>query len=84
MVAAASFALLLSGFVLSVNAQAVPTEPGPGSVFNQGSTCRTTWDGDADGKWGSMAIQLMTGDNQRMIHLTSEFHVSSRSFSLDS
>ncbi|KAJ8076089.1 hypothetical protein PM082_022074 [Marasmius tenuissimus] len=70
MVAAASFALLLSGLALSVNAQATPTEPGPGSVFNQGSTCRTSWDGDKDGKWTGMSIQLMTGDNQHMIHLT--------------
>ncbi|KAL0573624.1 hypothetical protein V5O48_008336 [Marasmius crinis-equi] len=70
MVAAASFAFLLSGLALYVNAEATPTEPGPGSVFNQGSTCRTSWEGDKDGKWAGMSIQLMTGDNQHMVHLT--------------
>ncbi|KAL0576953.1 hypothetical protein V5O48_005024 [Marasmius crinis-equi] len=55
---------------LAVRADVTPNEPGPGSVFRQGQKCRTAWTGDKDGNWGDMAIELMTGDNLHMIHLT--------------
>lgn len=67
-----SATLLLSTLALSalVNADVEPTEPGPNTVFKQGQTCRTVWNGDADGKWGNMAIELMTGSDLQMVHLT--------------
>jgi hypothetical protein len=72
MVASASFALLLASFgAAGVRAIVTPNEPGPGSVYNEGSTCHIQWAGDKDGKWDNMAIQLMTGDNFQMVHLTS-------------
>jgi len=51
-----------------VQAAVVPLTPGPG---NEGATCTVSWQGDAAStEWGSMAIQLMTGDNLNMVHLT--------------
>ncbi|ESK84716.1 hypothetical protein Moror_628 [Moniliophthora roreri MCA 2997] len=71
MVASASFALLLASFgAAGVRAIVTPNEPGPGSVYNEGSKCHIQWVGDKDGKWDNMAIQLMTGDNFQMVHLT--------------
>jgi len=55
-----------------VNAVVIPSEPGPGAVYTAGETCSVVWAGDADSDttWKDMAIQLMTGDNWDMIHLT--------------
>ena len=70
----ASLAFIFTTLVaLAVRADVTPNEPGPGSVFRQGQKCRTAWTGDKDGKWGNMAIQLMTGDNFKMVHLTSVY-----------
>lgn len=71
MVASAFFALLLatSGAVV-VRADAIPTEPGPGAVYKEGGKCTFAWNGDTDGKWSNMAVELMTGDNFQMVHLT--------------
>ncbi|KAG7100244.1 hypothetical protein E1B28_002018 [Marasmius oreades] len=67
-----SLSLFLSALAFSplVRTQATPTEPGPGTVFRQGQTCRTVWTGDKDGKWGNMAVELMTGSDLQMVHLT--------------
>ncbi|KAG7094460.1 hypothetical protein E1B28_008056 [Marasmius oreades] len=54
----------------TISAVVIPTAPGPGAVFNQGSKCSTSWVGDTEGKWNDMTIELMTGDNFRMIHLS--------------
>jgi len=63
----ANFALvmLLAAFV--VQAEVVPITPGPGT---EGATCTITWGGDGDPMWANMAIQLMSGENLNMIHLT--------------
>jgi len=65
----------LPAFVLSlalvVFADPVPTLPDPGHIFNEGSTCQIGWTPDSTGQWKTMNIQLMTGDNAQMVHLTS-------------
>ena len=63
-------ALALAGIA---HAEVTPSEPGPGQVFNAGSTCTVSWEGDKESTtaWKGMAIQLMTGDNFSMVHLTS-------------
>jgi hypothetical protein len=43
------------------------------TTFNQGSPCTVTWEVDPTGTWKEMHIQLMTGDNFQMVHLTSTF-----------
>ncbi|KAF8643014.1 hypothetical protein AX16_009259 [Volvariella volvacea WC 439] len=55
-----------------VKADVTPSTPGPGAVFNEGSNCLVSWIGDTDSpsNWGNMNIQLMTGDNFNMIHIT--------------
>jgi len=48
-----------------VRADVSPTIPGPGAVYNAGSTCLVAWTGDADSTtiWKKMTIQLNTGSN---------------------
>ncbi|KII85980.1 hypothetical protein PLICRDRAFT_165575 [Plicaturopsis crispa FD-325 SS-3] len=58
--------LLLAG----VRADPNPSEPSPGDVFNQGATCHIAWDVDTTGTWKTMNIELMTGSNTGMVHLT--------------
>ncbi|KAG9080897.1 hypothetical protein FRC06_006010 [Ceratobasidium sp. 370] len=53
-----------------VSASPNPTEPSSTSVFNIGQTCSIKWDPDTTGSWKQMNIQLMTGDNWNMIHIT--------------
>ncbi|KAF7795003.1 hypothetical protein EIP86_006147 [Pleurotus ostreatoroseus] len=47
-----------------------PSEPSPGNIYNEGSTCHISWDVDTTGVWKTMNIELMTGPNVGMIHLT--------------
>jgi len=47
-----------------------PTEPSGLSVFNEGETCLIRWDPDTTGEWTTMNIQLMTGSNLNMVHIT--------------
>jgi len=73
MVAFRALAVLLAfASPILVHADMTPSEPGPGSVFNAGSKCRITWQGDADSPtaWKEMAIQLMSGSNLAMVHIT--------------
>ena len=55
-----------------VNADPSPSEPSPGSVFKEGENCRIAWDVDATGTWKTMNIELMSGSNWAMNHITSE------------
>lgn len=66
-------AFLASASLLVARADVVPSVPGPGVVYNSGATCRIEWDGDKDSNtvWKNMSIQLMTGSNFEMVHLTS-------------
>jgi len=68
-------ALLALSSSFFVRGDVTPSEPGPGSTFNAGSTCRITWQGDADSRtaWRDMAIELMSGSNLDMEHITSNF-----------
>lgn len=68
-------ALLAFAAPLLVRADVTPTEPAPGASFNAGTTCAVGWDGDANSTtvWKNMAIELMTGDNFDMVHLTSNY-----------
>ncbi|KAH0583158.1 hypothetical protein H2248_011040 [Termitomyces sp. 'cryptogamus'] len=65
-------ALLASASLLRVRADVTPSDPGPGVVYKVGGTCHIAWVGDTQSEtsWKNMAIQLMTGDNLNMIHLT--------------
>lgn len=53
-----------------VSAAPNPTEPSSASVFKVGDVCTIKWDADSTGKWKAMNIELMTGDNFSMVHLT--------------
>lgn len=58
---------------LAAFAMVTPSEPAPGTVFKQGDTCNIEWDVDTTGTWTETNIELMTGSNTEMIHLTSKF-----------
>ncbi|KAI0074485.1 hypothetical protein K474DRAFT_1570617, partial [Panus rudis PR-1116 ss-1] len=55
---------------LVARADPVPTDPGPGDVFNEGSTCHIAWEVDTTGTWKIMNIELMSGSNTQMNHIT--------------
>ena len=64
----------LAAFIVSaafVHAEVVPTAPGPGDIFKEGGQCSFTWDADTSGVWKTMNVQLMTGSNTGMVHITS-------------
>jgi len=65
MFAAAS--VLALALVSSVFAQPSPLTPVP---VQEGGNCVITWTPDSTGKWNETNIELMTGDNLNMIHLT--------------
>ncbi|KAI0675569.1 hypothetical protein C8Q78DRAFT_332367 [Trametes maxima] len=69
MFAYAGLVALVAGAVV-VRADPTPTAPGPGDVFKQGGQCTFTWDVDTTGTWKQMNVELMTGDNWNMVHLT--------------
>ncbi|KAG8890592.1 hypothetical protein FRB98_007146 [Tulasnella sp. 332] len=49
-----------------VFADVVPTAPGPGATFNEGSMCTLQWDVDTTDTWTDMTIDLMSGSNLNM------------------
>ncbi|EKM50580.1 uncharacterized protein PHACADRAFT_263931 [Phanerochaete carnosa HHB-10118-sp] len=55
---------------VAVRADPSPSEPGPGAVYNEGSTCHISWGPDTSGTWNTMNIELMCGDNDDMIYMT--------------
>jgi hypothetical protein len=66
-------ALLALSAPLSTFADVTPSEPGPGDVSNAGQPCNIVWSGDRPDSgvnWKNMAIELMTGDNLNMVHIT--------------
>ena len=67
----------------TVFAEPTPTVPAPGAVYTQGAPCTVQWNADTSGSstWKSMTIQLMTGDNDNMIPLTSSFSFSTSAVS---
>ena len=60
---------------LLVKAEVFPITPSGSDVYNVGTKCQIAWTGDADPatkeKWKNMSIELMTGDNFNMVHITS-------------
>ena len=64
----------------TVRADPSPSEPGPGAVYNEGSTCHISWDPDTSGAWKNMTISLMSGSNSAMNFIESKF--AARLFSL--
>ncbi|KIK05660.1 hypothetical protein K443DRAFT_334822 [Laccaria amethystina LaAM-08-1] len=64
--------LLALASPLLIRADVTPSEPSPGESFNAGSPCTVGWIGDtvSTTTWKNMAIELMTGDNFNMVHLT--------------
>jgi hypothetical protein len=69
-------AVLASSAVLLSNAIVTPNAPGPGDSFNQGTKCSLSWAGDtvSTTAWANMAIELMTGKNEAMVHVTSQLY----------
>jgi hypothetical protein len=73
MLAASLFtALLASASLRLARSDVTPNEPGPGGSFNQGTQCHIAWAGDTNSTtmWKDMAIELMSGSNSGMVHLT--------------
>ncbi|KAJ7708787.1 hypothetical protein B0H17DRAFT_916268 [Mycena rosella] len=68
------FTTVLASSVARISqAIVVPNTPGPGDSFDQGTNCHIGWGGDDTGSttaWKNMAIELMTGPNEAMIHVT--------------
>ncbi|GAA5908968.1 uncharacterized protein JCM6883_002567 [Sporobolomyces salmoneus] len=63
------FLVASSALVSRVNGDVVPTAPGPGDSFNEGSPCPIQWNLDTTDTWTNFTIQLMTGSNQVMTPL---------------
>ncbi|KIJ55109.1 hypothetical protein M422DRAFT_23760 [Sphaerobolus stellatus SS14] len=53
-----------------VAADVVPSGPAPGDIFKEGGDCTIEWTADTTGAWKKTNIELMTGPNDPMIHLT--------------
>jgi hypothetical protein len=66
----ALLALSATLFTTLVRADVTPLAPAPGDVFNEGSTCHIAWTPDKTGTWKTTSIELMTGNNLNMVHLT--------------
>jgi hypothetical protein len=71
---------LLASSSLFVRADVDPLAPAPGDVFTEGSTCHIAWTVDTSGLWKTTNIELMTGNNFDMVHLTSAYTCTSNSF----
>jgi len=67
-------ALLAASSSLFVLADPTPTAPGPGDSFKEGSNCTFAWDGDTNAAtkadWTVMNVELMSGSNLQMNHIT--------------
>ncbi|KAF9485563.1 hypothetical protein BDN70DRAFT_871230 [Pholiota conissans] len=73
MFAAYTFAALLAlATPYAARADVTPSTPGPGDSFTAGQTCHITWQGDTVSTtvWKNMAIELMSGQNLDMNHIT--------------
>ncbi len=50
----------------------IPSAPGPGDVFKEGAKCTLSWTPDPAGLWKETNVELMSGDNWNMVHITSQ------------
>jgi hypothetical protein len=66
-----SFVAIASSISLIVRGEVFPDKPA-GDVYTTGKDCLIHWTGDTNSttNWKDMAIELMTGDNFNMVHLT--------------
>ncbi|KAK0452714.1 uncharacterized protein EV420DRAFT_680039 [Desarmillaria tabescens] len=65
------FAIAAVSAIIGVYADVVPTVPGPGDSYDEGASCVITWTGDKSSTaWKDMAIELMSGSNTAMVHIT--------------
>ncbi|KAH9951598.1 hypothetical protein B0H21DRAFT_182468 [Amylocystis lapponica] len=55
---------------LLARSEFTPVSPGPGDKFAAGSACSMQWDGDTSGTWTNVTIDLMSGSNGNMTHVT--------------
>ena len=62
---------ILSTALLALADGITPLEPDPGAIYNTNANCPISWTPDTSGGWKTMYIELMTGDNINMVHLTS-------------
>ncbi|KAG8936010.1 hypothetical protein FRC02_005206 [Tulasnella sp. 418] len=62
-------AAILATFALVSGVVAQPSPLTP-STANEGAPCVITWEPDTTGEWKETNIQLMTGDNINMLHIT--------------
>lgn len=62
----ATTAAALVSYPILASAFASPSTPADTKV---GAECKLEWTADATGKWTSMTIELMTGDNEPMTHM---------------
>src|SRR6266851_10420878 len=66
-----AFSTLFLSIALVALADVTPTNPGPGQGCQAGAACPISWTPDTTGTWKTLNIELMTGDNNNMVHLTS-------------
>ncbi|KAK0202338.1 hypothetical protein DFS33DRAFT_1262531 [Desarmillaria ectypa] len=66
------FAITIVSAVIGVYADVVPTVPGPSDSYDEGASCVIAWTGDKSSTtaWKDMAIELMSGSNTAMVHIT--------------
>ncbi|THH27155.1 hypothetical protein EUX98_g7028 [Antrodiella citrinella] len=64
------FVTALVAALATVHADPDPSAPGPGDIFNEGTNCTISWAPDTTGTWKQMNIELMSGSNLQMNHLT--------------
>ena len=67
-----ALAVALLSSPLLARAIIMPSEPTPGTIFNEGTKCKISWGADPEPNslWKETNIQFMTGDNFQMVHLT--------------
>ncbi|KAK0501799.1 hypothetical protein EDD18DRAFT_1144430 [Armillaria luteobubalina] len=66
------FAITVVSAIIGVYADVTPTVPGPGDSYDEGASCVIAWTGDKSSTtaWKNMAIELMSGSNTAMVHIT--------------
>jgi len=63
---------LILSLALIALADPTPTTPSSGDVFAEGDDCQIAWVPDQCEDWKNMKIELMTGDNDNPVVLTSQ------------
>ncbi|KAK0489436.1 hypothetical protein IW261DRAFT_1325956 [Armillaria novae-zelandiae] len=63
---------VIAAAIIGVYADVTPTVPGPSDSYDEGASCVIAWTGDkaSTTAWKNMAIELMSGSNTAMVHIT--------------